>query len=111
MIEFSVLDDWPNAGLCLRAPDGGSAGTELRSRLAGEYAEFRSAGNSSVAAPELQGKQRLFRGHSELFSRIGGLTSDQKRTEEILKRTGVALSQRDCRLEDHAVDEAAGALV
>ena len=34
-----------------------------------------------------------------------GVTSDQKRTEEVLERAGMALSQRNCGLEHHAADE------
>lgn len=39
------------------------------------------------------------------------MTSDQKRTEKILERTRMALSQRNCRLKHRAADKATETVV
>jgi hypothetical protein len=58
-------------------------GTELRSKLPASFGEFgfeETAGGCAHATDNDAGSS----GHSELFSRIERITSDQEGTEEIL---------------------------
>jgi hypothetical protein len=88
----------------------GSAGTELRSRrpASRRNSDFRElAGCWAHATAKGAGSS----GHSELFSRIEEITSDQEGTEEILERTGMALFRRDNRFEHRCTDKGNQAMV
>ncbi len=78
----------------------------MRSRLPDECTEFRFQGTCRLLRPATA-KRTSSNGHSELFNWIKRTTSDQKGTEEILERAGMALFRSHWLLHNDTADNEA----
>ncbi len=88
VIEISVLNCGRTPVFALvGAGRRDSAGTELRSRLPGDNAEFGVLGNRPLLCAR-NGRRRRLRGHSELFSRIEGSLQIRKVQRRSWKERG-----------------------
>jgi hypothetical protein len=111
VIEFSCPKCWPNAGVCPgRACSRDSGGTEIALRDPGRKRGIQIPGIRLVLEPRRRQTTPSPRAQRAIQS-DRGVTSDLKRAEEVLERTRMALSERNCRFEDHSADEATWAVV
>jgi len=110
MIEVSVLNCGRTPGFALAGLDDGIGWDGIALETSGGLRGIQGSGKSSVAASMRRQTAPVARAQRAI-QLDRGVTSDEKGTEEILERAGMALSQRDGRLEHHAADEATWTVV
>jgi hypothetical protein len=102
VIEFPQLfAERPRCPGRLRA---GFGWDRIALKTSGEHAEFRFQGTRRLLRPR-DGQKRRFQRAQRAIQPDRGVTSDQKRTEEILERAGMAMFRRHCRLERRSADK------
>jgi len=110
VIEISVLNCGRTPAFALVGLDGGIRLGRNCARDFRAIARNSDSGKSSGAVSTRRQTAPIPRAQRAIQS-DRGVTSDQKRTEEILERAGMALSQRDSGLEHDSADEASWAVV